>query len=113
MAISCSLLQWAAGASISKRLGGVSCLSVETNRVAALVGAVENAVTLVLASLVSGYKRCLFLTRRSSRHILLGRLWLKVKYLLVQHLGAAVLIVMLPHNQVITIDSRSTQYDKD
>ena len=58
--------------------------SLETYRVAALVEAAENAATFVLASLVSGYKRYLFLTRRSSRHILLGRLRFKVNYLLVQ-----------------------------
>ena len=74
-------------------LGVVVSSSVETYRVAALVGAAENAATFVLASLVSGYKRYLFLTRRSSRHILLGRLRFKVISLLVQHRGAAVLIV--------------------
>ena len=93
MAISCSLPLWAAGSSTSERFGGVAGLSVETYRVAALVEAVENAARFVLASLVSDYKRYLFLTRRSSRHILLGRLRFEVNYLLVQHRGAAVLIV--------------------
>ena len=65
-------------------LGVVDSLSLETYRVAALVEAAENAATFVLASLVSGYKRYLFLTMRSSRHILLGRLRFEVISLLVQ-----------------------------
>ena len=65
-------------------LGVVVSSLVETYRVAALVEAAENAATSVFASLFSGYKRYLFLTRRSSRHILLGRLWFKVISLLVQ-----------------------------
>ena len=60
MAISCSLLRWAAGSSTFERFGGVAGLSVETYRVAALVEAAENAATFELASLVSGYKRYLF-----------------------------------------------------
>ena len=67
---------------------------METYRVAALVEAAENVVAFVSASQLSGYKRYLFLTRRSSRHILLWRLRFEVNYLLVQLRGAAVLIVM-------------------
>ena len=64
--------------------GAVVSSSVETYRVAALVEAAENVAAFVSASSLSGYKRYLFLTRRSSRHILLGRLWFKVISLLVQ-----------------------------
>ena len=73
---------------------------METYRVAALVEAVVNAARFVLASLVGDYKRYLFLTRRSSRHILLWRLRFKVISLLVQHRGAAVLIVKLHWSKV-------------
>ena len=65
-------------------LGVIVSSSLETYRVAALAEAADNAATFVLASLVSGYKRYLFLTRRSSRHILLWRLRFEVNYLLVQ-----------------------------
>ena len=84
MAISCSLPLWAAGSSTFERFGGVAGLSVETYRVAALVEAGESVVAFVSASQLSGYKRYLFLTRRSSRHILLWRLRFKVIRLLVQ-----------------------------
>ena len=49
-------------------LGVVDSLLVETYRVAALVEAAENVEVFVVASSLSGYKRYLFLTRRSSRH---------------------------------------------
>ena len=48
--------------------GVVAGSSLETYRVAALVEAAENVEVFVVASSLSGYKRYLFLTRRSSRH---------------------------------------------